>query len=471
MPKGVLKTLRVSTAAMVLSGYFALLTTREYSPLILFFPTMFMLLMPWCERMDAASPSYRRFTGGVTLMFAVAGMPLLPFALGGVVPGLVGLFIYIQGYLLLHKKRARDFHYLIIMSFFFLVSGCHLDPDPSYGLVLSMFVISAVWTFLSLLIYSESLENAGRPWAEIVEINQPEDYIPSRAPRLFDRNLISAMSALSLGAVMMTVGIFLLTPRMEAGGLGGGSQGALSQTGLSDTVDLSSGGRIVPNQAPVMRVSFPDEPDGRFQVTDLEDRRLKSSDGRSTSDMYWRVTSLNRFDGARWERVPISEERYRDKPGRFYFFPGTDSSVDRSSLPGRRTVRQEIFLDDPEVDGLPALSLVRSVRVRSGRVQWEVNGDFTVAPARRLQQALGYEAVSEVEMLSAEKLRAAPENYAEVLGYDFGTLTQHRLSEESVALAREVTAGREKSYDKVRAIESFLSGRDFVYSLEVTELG
>jgi len=470
MPKGVLKTLRLSTTAMVFSGYFALMTTREYSPLILFFPTLFMLLMPWCERIDAASPGYRRFTWSITLLFAIAGMPLLPFVLGGPVPGLVGLFIFIEGYLLLHVKRSRDYHYLILMSFFFLVSGCHLDPDPSYGLVLSLFVISAVWTFLSLLIYSESLENAGRPWAEIVETDQPEDYVPSKAPRLFDRNLVTAMSALSVGAVMMTIGIFLLTPRMEAGGLGGGVQGPISRTGLSDTVDLSSGGRIIPNQSPVMQVSFPDEPAGKYQYADASGKS-RPPDSTSELGLYWRVTTLNRFDGVRWERVPISEERYRDKPGRFYFFPGTDNTVDRSSLPHRRTVRQSIFLDDKNAEGLPGLPLVKSVHVKTGRVQWDSNGDFTVAPARQLQQSLGYEVISEVELFSADDLRAAPDNYADVLGYDYGTLTQHRLSEESVALALKVTAGKQTPYDKLKALETYLSGADFTYTLNVPNLG
>ncbi|MBX7259402.1 MAG: DUF3488 and transglutaminase-like domain-containing protein [Candidatus Hydrogenedentes bacterium] len=467
MPKGVMSTLRLSTTAMVFSGYFALLTTRDYSPLVLFWPTMFMLLMPWCERADARSPAYRRFTWTVTLLFAVAGIPALPFVLGGVLPGLVGLFVFIQGYLLLHMKKSRDYHYLILMSFFFLVSGCHLDPEPSYGLVLSLFVISAVWTFVSLLIYSESHENEGRPWAEIVETGTRENYVPSPLPRLFDRNLIATMSLLSVGAVMMTIGIFLLTPRMEAGGLGGRTQGLTTTTGLSNTVDVSQSGRILENQAPVMQVTFPDEPNGQLQGA--------GRDGKlgivPVSRMYWRVTTLTRFDGSRWERFPTTEEKYNDKPGRFYFFPGTDDSVDRTGLPHRRTVRQEIFLDDQEANGLPALPLVRSVRIKNGRIQWDANGDFTVAPTRRSQQALSYEAISEVESFGADELRAAPGNYEEVLGYDYGTLTQYRLSEQSVALARQVTANAQTAYDKVRAIEEFLSSDTFFYTLDVPDLG
>lgn len=467
MPKGVLSTLRFSTAAMVFSGYFALLTTREYSPLVLIFPTLFLLLMPMCERLDAKTAAYRRFTWTATLFFAIIGVPLLPFALGGPVPGLVGLFVFIQGYLLLHRKKSRDYHYLILMSFFFLVSGCHLDPEASYGLVLSLFVVSAVWVFLSLLICSESQEHAGRPWAEIVPTGKHEDYVPSSEPRLFDRNLVAAMSGLSVAAVMMTIGIFLLTPRMEAGGLGGASQGLVTTTGLSETVDVSQGGRINESQAPVMQVTFPDEPDGQLQGEDERGQLRPVPDAQ----LYWRVTTLNRFDGARWERYPTTEERYEDKPGRFYFYPGTDDTVDRTGLPARRTVKQAIFLDDPEADGLPALPLVRSVHVKTGRIRWDPNGDFTVTPTRRSQQSIAYEAVSEVEMFSEEQLRAAPENYEDVLGYDYGTLTQYRLSETSVALTRDVTAGAQTAYDKLRAIEAYLSSSEFLYTLDVPQLG
>ncbi|MBI3117671.1 MAG: transglutaminase domain-containing protein [Candidatus Hydrogenedentes bacterium] len=107
----------------------------------------------------------------------------------------------------------------------------------------------------------------------------------------------------------------------------------------------------------------------------------------------------------------------------------------------------------------------------STRILWDRDEDFTInyrAPTgpRRLY----YEAWSEVGEPTPEQLQTSSDDYTSVPDSDFRTLTDHELRDSTQAFVRELTRDAATVYDKAVAIQTWLSGPDFLYSLNLPEL-
>ena len=471
MPKSVDSALRISTALLVMLSFFGLTSVSSFGVETVLVAIAVLAIAPITERIDGRTPHFRRVTMLLTLAFSLVLLPQLIASLG-VLVALTILCIYIQGYLLLHRKSVRDYQYIFLMAFFLLVSACAQNPEPVFGLVVPFFTLAIVWSFGMLQIRKDATATPDIPLGVLLAKTPKDRFVPSEGvapqeqPRVIGGNLIGYLMLTAACCFVLSLAIFALTPRMEVGMLGG-SDLNLSPPDVPNTVNLKQGGRIGSSQEPVLRVRFPEEEGGKY-------------DG----DLYWRVTTLNRYIGSRWDRVPIDEDEFKDRAHQQARSEGhTPRSQPLRST--QRPVFQEIYLDAPPAFGIPCLSLPRWAQARNAQLDWDRAGDLTVIARRQRNSALDYEVMSDVSQPDPETLRQCPERHTDLRrrrGFPFlyradmdmqpyEVLTQEDLPEEVRRLARELTGPYDNPYDQAQAIMRWFDESGFAYTLTVPSPG
>lgn len=460
--------LRVSTIAVVLSGYLALVSCSQYSGAILLIPLFLFLFMPLGEWLDGRFKGYRKVTRWISVLCLLFA-PVAPF-LFDLLPSVIGLTVYIQAYSIIHRKRPRNYFDLYLMSFFLLLAACVQSPDPSIALVMILFLFSMVTAAMMLQLQTELVRSGSVVSPDILGLDgvvPPASHgiVPQHSPHStpLDLGLLGAVVAVSFVALLITAGLFVTTPRMEAG-LFGQTDATVFLTGRTQTVNLAEGGSIVPDSRAIMRVTFPDEPDGQFNGV-----------------LFWRCTALTEYRGSVWARREISPNS--EDPGfalrntsTLLTSNDTAQEVVRDPIPGRRNVRQLIYVDTVPEDGVPALTLVQRIRVmdpsRGAIVTWSRVADFSVLLAgERQQRWLQYEAWSDVEQFTATTLRNAPADYSAALNaQDYELLTHENLEPETKAIVDNLLRGKETVYDKVMAISGYLNSNRFQYTRDLPTL-
>lgn len=455
MPNRVTAVLKLSTAALVLSGYLALATVREYGPAYALLPLAILLLGAIGERLDGQYPAYRIMMRSVLAAY-LCFIPLTLMRLG-LFDAVLFLVIFLQLSLLAKKRTVREYYYLFLMAFFMVLSASVKSPEPAIGLVFLFFLFSAIWAFIAIRIYEElsRTPDARHAWIPL-RLQAQHAPIPSRDG--LNRRLALWISLVSILAAAITLAIFFAIPRMEAGFLGQGDS-VFQQTGIGQTVDLRTGGIIVADKTPVMRVEFPDLPEGRFP---------------DTEKMYWRCTTLSWYHNSQWNRKGLRDHLEPETPPLLVRLAMALSRKHpkQDSLPrwsNALLIRQNIYVDNAPEEGLPCLDLVRDVRIigtsSDATVLWDQAEDFTVLLNTNGPRRLAYEAVSEVGDPPPQILRQATENYAEFLmEREFAMLTDQDLLPETRALIQRVVEGKNTAVDKALAIQQWLSGPDFLYT-------
>ena len=470
MLKSAERILWLSTGVLLLLGCVSLTTVNTFGIEIVIIPALIVLCAPFGERLDRTSPNYRKATRLITYLFTLGILPLL-WSRFGLLLALTMLCIYIQAFLLLHVRRFRDYHYLFLMSFFLLVSACAQNPEPSFGLVIPAFMMAIVWAFAMLQLQKD---RASAPESAIAEILPEEGrgrFLPTESvaamqqPALIGRSMIVYLVGAATISILLSLFLFVITPRMEAGVLGGRNL-ELNRADVPNTLDLTRGGPIGSNPTPVMRVRFPNE------------------QGEMPPELlYWRVTALDRYAGSRWGRTGIFEEDFRDHSSR-NFFSSEGSNINRSAMKNAREVVQEIYLDAPPPFGLPCLPFPKSVSMRGGRVAWDSTGDYTVVVRSQKNTAVNYMVTSEVPTIDEDALRQYPARYAQLKGerdfpflYErvigrqaYGALTQQDLNERGKNMALELTQAYDNPYDKAKTLESWFRESNFAYTLNLPEI-
>ncbi|MCH7959735.1 MAG: DUF3488 domain-containing protein, partial [Candidatus Hydrogenedentes bacterium] len=239
----------------------------------------------------------------------------------------------------------------------------------------------------------------------------------------------------------------------------------LFTTGLSDEVDLTQGGLIQQDTSAVMHVVFPEEENGQYN-----------------GELLWRSTTFDYYTGNSWTRQGVQwfGVQLLDPLARKFSVRGgvrgSPEGVFRiNDLEDARLVKQQIFLNRTPDIGLPALPLAKTIipddMSKRYRLAWDMAGDFTVRVSATNDNSMRYTVVSDVARPSSEKLRASDEDFAfRMHPADYRLLTEHNLREETQKIVRDVTDGKSTAYDKIKALETWLSVGEFTYSLNVPEL-
>lgn len=452
--------LRLASSLLVLSGFMALATVRLYGSQVLLLPLAMLPLAPILERLDARFPFYRTITWPIALAYFC----FIPFTVSelGIIDAVVALIIFIQVYTLAHQKNVRHFYHLLLMSLFMLLAACVQAPEPAIALVLLLFLIGGVWSFIALRFHAEagSVDDA----AQIGGIDAQEILGETSARPQWDWRISVSAIRVCLAVFILMVVLFVVTPRMEAGFLGRELLPERTRTGLPERVDLAGGGTVAQDTTAVMHVEFPDLPGGLYR-----------------GQMYWRTTTLTQYVGSQWTRRGLLDnaEFDFDAPARrrgsgFASSPRSDH-IERRGIPGKNRVRQTIYMDEVPYQGMPCLDLVMMVGLigspRGATIHWDEYEDFTVLLETTGSRHMNYEVVSEVGETSAEILRATPLDYQSILEpRDFQLLTSHGLLPETQELVRRVTANLDNPYDCALALQRWLSGAEFTYTLDLPVL-
>jgi len=445
-------SLRVAAAVLALSGFLALASVRIYGGIVLVVPLFLMPIAPIAERLDARYPVYRAITWPLTLAYFF----FVPFTVMtfGLLDAVVILVVFIQSYLLLHTKDVRQFHHIALMALFMLLAALVQAPEPVMGLVLVLFLVSAVWMYVSLGLHADAAAVPPLAFSAI----QADD-----APKAAWRVWVSVV-LLGAAATVLTVLFFLTTPRTEAGLFGRELLPDRSRTGFAERVDLAGGGTVARDTTAVMHVEFPGLPGGVYR-----------------GPLYWRTTTFNQYVGSEWSRRGLSdnlESPAMTFPGRrragFPFGSGGDR-ISRFRMPAKERVRQVIYMDNVPGLGVPCLDLVHEVSLvaapRGARLRWDDAMDFTVVYDTAGSRRMTYEAWSEVGEANAAVLRAAPDDYEQELSQrDYQLLTAHELLPETQALARRLTADAGSVYERALLLQQWLSGPEFTYTLDLPVL-
>ena len=457
MRRSVHTGLRVASAILVASGYMALATTPAYPLAIVIVPFTLFLLAPLGERLDKHFPMYRRITYWLSIVTLVAAIGSIFFIqlLGSVTV----LVMYIQAYTILHQKRVKSYYHLYLMSFFLLLAASVMSPEPEIGVAMALFLASAVVALTLLHLHREMEANPEHCPPAVLHLNVHDLPLAPSETRRGALGLAVALTVVVLISAVITAGLFYVTPRMQAGILGR-TDPMLFRPAFTQLVELAGGGRIVPDQTPVMHVEFPDEPDHRFE-----------------SGLFWRISSLNDYRLSHWTRVPLSAgggEPYlaleRRNP---YFLPQTRSTqVRRRAFTGNRMIHQSIYMDSVPQEGVPALTLVERLEcppgTRNAQLTWDEQGDFSVVLTRTGQRWLKYDAWSEVPSFTPEQLRGAPDDYEAVLPpRSYEMLTHQDLEPRTLELVRQIVAGKTTVYDKVLAVGAYFNSGGYLYTLDL----
>jgi transglutaminase-like putative cysteine protease len=456
--------LRGATAAVVFASYLGLAFTDSYGTSLLFVPLFGLLFMPLAETLDRGYPLYRKITWVASVLF--------PFALfasyamgGGFLDIVVYLIMFIQLYTLFHEKKERNYDHLILMSFFMLLAACVMTSTPIIAVAFLLLTLSSAWLLSTLEMYSAQQSSSPTARVEILDSQGPGDGADDRPTRFIDLRMIGGVSALTAVILFITVTFFLMTPRLEAGLLGVSDQWN-SRSDLSPEIEIASGMTIHLNPTPVMRIEFPEEPNGRY-----------------SGEMYWRASSLADYTGRAWILLPIKTPFRWTSEHQIRYYPKfsnvdefvTNETIDRSSLGSDRVVVQKIFLARTPESGLPALPIIKKARLMEGQnnnsLVWAKANDFAMTLNGPAPSGVRYLVESEIIRPTNEQLRNSSDDYLSVISTTlFRRLTKQFLLPETRSLTEEIVRDSESPFDQVTAIEQWLSSNLFTYSRIVPQL-
>jgi transglutaminase-like putative cysteine protease len=366
----------------------------------------------WLRDRNEASPTrLRLLIAGIALVAAVDVLYVAESAFEGFVRLLVLLVL-----LRLFTARApRELRDAGLLAFFMLVASTAVTFDVGFLFVFVAFVVAGV----AMLILAQDLvdaERAGGPEAV-------------RRAQAAGRGFIALGLAGSAGALLVTLALFFVIPRVGEATLALRQPLRRMLIGFTDRVELGAIGELESDSSVAMRVELPDGAPPAPVVAQLR----------------WRGVALDRFDGTAWTA---------DRLRRVAFRRASTGAIDiaRGGDGGLR-LTQAIFLEPIGTDAVFAAPHALRLWIRGGSALLDDTGAMAVpAPAARLSYT--------VESAVGAEPWGGPLDAAETARY----LQLPPLSPRIPALARQVAAGAGNDLEAAQALVRFLM-RDFRYTL------
>ena len=450
------RAFKLATFVVVASGFGGLLLTEEAGR-GLWLVVLFSLIFSWPEQrpLKNADSMWKVLTLGFITYLAFAWLVLHT---SSVTMGLQ-LLVFLQMNRLFTRRSNRDHVYLYLIAFLQLLLGCVLTVQPLFALVLMSFLVSTTWALLLFQLkrgMDESAEpgsGVGGPslWVRLkrfvvgpVEEPPPEpDAALTYAPagKLLAPRFVVVISVITLAMLLSTLGIFLITPRLDLALLRGAGGDSVHMAGFSDRVRLGEVGEIKQGGAKVMRAQL-----GGSWI-----------DMGRTPPLYWRGTTLDVFDGRTWSLSDDEKQAY---------YSGRGGLLNPPVPPRDWNLLQEITLEPLDTPVLFALPRVVAFESRVTTLYRSNTGGFSIDPG---QGRVSYKVWSEVKEPDPEVLRQSGERYPR------GVLSQYlqvpdRVSPELYELVTLVTGSATTPYDKVANLQKYLS-ENYEYTLEPRSSG
>jgi len=415
----------LSSYLLALNGFLSLGLTDKFSPFGLALILLAVILSWWSPDLGATSLFFRRFMGVLPFF-------LLSFAIGDVlfladsfITGVIHLLILLGLYKLYNRRDNRDYLDIYIISFFQLVAASALTTSLAFLIHFLAFMILGIWTFV-LFHLKREVERGGVLAKGLVDAGQV------LSPSFFLSSLGVALLSFAL-----TLGIFLVIPRIGRAYLPFKSRVGTLVTGFADKVELGAFGNIQTDPTIVMRVGMP-EPLGQGVILD----RLR-----------WRGVAFDYFDGRSW--FSLDRERrtiLRNSEG---IFP-----VGRPEA-GATVIRQEVYLEPIGATALFAAPRVVGIKGDFPAILLDGTGSISAAlPERRIH----YTAYSQPDAFPEEWLKEEDAEYPSSITETYLQLPQ--LPARVVQLAKALAQGTSGPYEKAKRVESYLL-ENYRYSLNL----
>lgn len=332
---------------------------------------------------------------------------------------------------LFNLQHRRDYVHLYAISLVAILAAASLTSDLWYVPVFLAYLLAGVWTLLLF----QLTKDATVPSAAIPSGLEPLESPSGVTPKLFW--MANGLAAVTLG---LTLVMFFVIPRVNAGFYQKGYGENIRTSGFSDTVDLGSMGPIKRDRSVVMRVELPDRPAhelGRFYV---------------------RGMAFDRYDGQSWANQLSHRRNLSENPSETFTFRGNQSHQPSSRGPA---LHQHIQLESLDTPVLFAAPFAESVTGKLPAVQADVNGALYLPfpSSTRIE----YSAVSRPNTISPDESQPQPITYPESFLRHF--LQMPVQSERIAELARDVSESKRTTYEKAVAIQDHLS-HNYQYSLD-----
>ena len=345
---------------------------------------------------------------------------------------LVHFLVLLMVIKLFNLRDRSDFLHLYGLSQMALLATAVLTVELWYAAVFVVYLLAAIWTMLLYHLKSEAQEAS----SERKDDGLPDD---SGGKGLITARFFWTTNGIALGAFVVTLAIFFVTPRIGAGFFKKNQAEVIRTTGFSDRVDLGVIGAVKQDFSVVMRVEFPDEK------------------GPLTERFYFRGAAYDRYNGHSWGNT-LSQRRDLLMVSDRTFHIGSDSPVRRAG-PG---LHQVIVVEALDTAALFGVSFVESVKGHFRFLQADGMDNLFLPypPASRFQ----YTARSRPRHLLRTDRLGTSFTYPASVRQRFLQLPP--MSPRVAALAREITREATSPFRMVTAVERHLRG-SYRYSLDV----
>ena len=347
---------------------------------------------------------------------------------------------------LFSAQLPRDYLYLAALAFAQMLAAATMTVHLSFLLFFAVFLLLSIATFTSFEIKRardrvaglSQRWSAGGPGPDSVTQSPSFESRPSAAETKLASALTGTSIVICLGTVVLGTILFFVIPRGRSGYFSSLAGPSERITGFSDHVELGQIGQIKKSSLVVMHVQAP----GLSPLQSIK----------------WRGVGLTTFDGKRWFNRNLSSTVV---PGagsfrihRNLFHPGQRPDLLRYTITLQPIASEAIFLTPQAVE----LTVPGPFRVL-----WQDEAD-SIFLRLAGESLVRYSAVSDLTTPAANLLRADSDDVSGALNEAYLQLppTDARVS----ALAREITQLQQSSYDKAKAIETYLQ-RNYGYTLDL----
>lgn len=350
---------------------------------------------------------------------------------GDLLPAGIHFLVALMVQKLFTLRERKDFLHLYAISLMELLGAAALTLELWYAAVFAAYLLTAIWTLLLYHLRSEAEEAQAAGVAALAAAQASQ-------PGTISSRFFWSTNGIAIGALCLTLLIFIVTPRIGAGFFEKNRGDLIRMSGFSEKVDLGMVGSVKLDNTVVMRVEFPDHK------------------GPLTERTYFRGASYDAYDGRSWSNTLHDRQLLARSPeGEFVV------AADR--LPESPLgLRQDILVEALDTSVLFGVPLVKSVKGTFSAVQVDGMGDVSLpyVPATRFQ----YSIRSIPTRVSGGDRGQTQADYPESIRHRFLQLPV--VSQRVAELARQIVQPAASPYDMAAAVERHLK-QSYQYSLDL----
>jgi len=385
---------RILTAVLACTGTISLIITGEVNPVLSL--TGLGLIPGYYRYLRGFPPAPKWVIGGLSL-FTVGVFFFDSLILSDdYLVGVAHLTITFQAIKSFDLKEPWDHLQIYFMSLLQLIIVSELIFSLVFGVIFILFLIAFVAAMVIAHFMKEGVSH------EIA--------------------IAGPVISISVITFMITVFIFVSSPRIAGGLWGRGYMKSIKTAGFSESVDFGSFGTVKHDSTIVMRIKLDKDARGPF---------------------YWRGMTLNYFDGISWKDTLVERKWIHKDEGKFII----------RLFEEEKTVVQRIYLEAMDTNILFGLREVAAVESK-GRILFRDDAGALFLPAKKGKR-LHYLVYSDNQLSVLKSLEA--NNYLQL---------PRKIGKVEI-LAQKITQGKKSGMEKARAIERYLI-ENYTYSLKTS---